>query len=105
VPLARAQPLEHVVFREVSEHGGGEDDAHRPQRHRRHEHVEGIPQAPQLELVETRVEAASAATSDDDDLPRRTKPRRRRGGPAASEPLMMVETKDAPQPPESPTSP
>src|SRR5438105_2523087 len=105
-PIARAQPFEQVVFREVSEHGGGEpDEAHRPQRQRRREHAEGTPEAPPLELVETRFDAPSAASPNDDGLPRRTKPRRRRGGSTAQEPLMLVETKDSPQPPDTPGSP
>src|SRR5205823_12606263 len=105
-PIARAQPFEQVVFREVSEHGGGEqDEAHRPQRQRRREHAEGTPEAPPLELVETRFDAPSAATPNDDGLPRRTKRRRPRGGSTAQEPLMLVETKDSPQPPDTPGSP
>jgi hypothetical protein len=94
-----------VVFREVSEHGGVEGEAHRPQRQRHRERGEETPQAPPLELVETRFDAPSAAPPDEDEAPRRTKPRRRRGGSTAQEPLMLVETKDPAQPPDTPGTP
>jgi ribonuclease E len=81
-----------VPFREVSQHDEAVEDnaAHRPNRKRRHG-GEGESAQPELQLVETQVEAAAAPPADD-DLPRRTKPRRRRSQAVDSEPLQIVET-------------
>jgi hypothetical protein len=95
-----AQAVEHVVFRAVSEHGEGEEEAHRPQRHRRRERTEGAPAELALEMVETRG-GSPAAAAPEEELPRRTKPRRRRGGAGASEPLKLVETKESGQAPDA----
>ena len=103
IPAPAVKPLEHVVFHEVSEHGDGGDEAHRPQRHRKHERKEKLREEPPLQLVETSAEIPPAPAQED-ELPRRTKPRRRRGGANASEPLMLVETKDSGQPTD-PTGP
>ena len=99
-PAAPTKPVEHVVFREVSEHGEGGEAAQRPQRHRKHERAEQPAEQPPLQMVETSVET-QPVSAPEDDLPRRTKPRRRRGGTNVSEPLMMVETKDSPQSPDA----
>jgi ribonuclease E len=77
------------TFQAVSEHDAVEEEAHRPQRKRR-EAARDATQQPELQLVETQVEAAPIPVED--EAPHRTKPRRRRSGPAEAEPLMLVET-------------
>jgi hypothetical protein len=93
-----------VAFKAVIQHDDTEEDAHRPQRKRRHPSDEADQPQP-LQLVETQAEAAPLPVED--ELPRRTKPRRRnRSGSAQAEPLMLVETEPgAATPPESPPTP
>jgi hypothetical protein len=74
----------------VSQHDDEAEDAHRPNRRRKHHAADGTPQEPALQLVET--QAAPQPVVMDDALPQRTKPRRRRDSRSASEPLQLVET-------------
>ena len=79
-----------VAFKAVIQHDDAEEqDAHRPQRKRRHASDEAN-QPQQLQLVETQAEAAPLPAED--EPAHRTKPRRRRSGPVEAEPLMLVET-------------
>lgn len=91
-----------VAFHAVSEHDQVEsaDDAHRPNRRRRHG-AEGSEQAPPLQLVETQAPVQMAPEAED-DTPRRTKPRRRRGGQVDAEPLQLVETQNEEPRPDNP---
>ena len=82
-----------VAFKAVSEHDETVEasEPHRPNRKRRHEGEVRTEQQPELQLVETQLDAP-VATPAEDDLPRRTKPRRRRAQAADNEPLKLVET-------------
>jgi len=89
-----------VAFKAVIQHDDAEDnEAHRPQRKRRHASDEPN-QAQPLQLVETQVEAAPIVVED--ELPRRTKPRRRRSGSEEAEPLKLVETQPSAESPPTP---
>ena len=87
-----------VAFQAVSEHNEGDDEAHRPQRRRKHAASEQASQQSELQLVETQLDAP-VVQAVEDDLPRRTKPRRRHSMPMEAEPLKLVETQSTAETP------
>jgi hypothetical protein len=79
-----------LAFQAVSQHDEAAEEAHRPNRRRKHHGSDQMPQEPALQLVET--QAAPQPVVMDGESPQRTKPRRRRGSRTESEPLQLVET-------------